>query len=492
MAPSQIKTALQVHNVVVAVLALGVFAMAVRPVTDPDLWWHLRTGQLIVDNHHVFHADPYSYTRFGQPWTNHEWLFDIVAFLFYRRTGAVGLMIAFAALISAALLITFLKCEGRPYAAVTVTAFGALACVPSWGVRPQMISFLFAAVFLWLLDPGSRPKISLWWTVPLMVLWVNLHAGYAVGIGLIALSLLGHVVDAWLGLEDWEQAGPQLRSHLLALLGCIAVVPLNPNGLRLYWYPWQTLGSSAMHQYIQEWAPPDFHRADNTPLLVLVLTVLIALALSSKRVRTGEFLLLAVTLFAALRSVRHVPIFVLALVPILSRLASDIRWKFRTAQKSTAPAAPHFAKTVLNALVLAGFSAFAFIHAHSVIRDQPQNEIENFPVAAVSFLEKAKLPGPLLNHYSWGGYLIWTLYPTYQVFIDGRADVYGDRMMDEMASVYYAKEQWAQVLHAWNIQTVLFPVDAPVVVLLRSAPGWHEIYHDKNAVVLTKASDPLM
>src|SRR5271170_6069426 len=58
------------------VAAIGVFAMAVRGVVDPDVWWHLRTGQLILQNHHLFNSDPYSFTRFGQPWVNHEWLSD--------------------------------------------------------------------------------------------------------------------------------------------------------------------------------------------------------------------------------------------------------------------------------------------------------------------------------------------------------------------------------------------------------------------------------
>ena len=71
---------LQMRRVLVIVLALGLFAIAARGVTDPDVWWHLRTGQLILHDHAVPHTDPFSFTRFGQPWVNHEWLSDLLLY----------------------------------------------------------------------------------------------------------------------------------------------------------------------------------------------------------------------------------------------------------------------------------------------------------------------------------------------------------------------------------------------------------------------------
>ena len=82
---------LDARRVLVAMVALGLFALAARSVTDPDLWWHLRTGQLILRNHAVFHSDPYSFTRLGQPWVNHEWLSDVFLFAVYRVSGWGGL-----------------------------------------------------------------------------------------------------------------------------------------------------------------------------------------------------------------------------------------------------------------------------------------------------------------------------------------------------------------------------------------------------------------
>ena len=97
------------------ILALGLFTMTIRGVSDPDVWWHLRTGELIVQQHHVPHTDPFSFTRSGQPWTNHEWLSDVIIYSVYRATGFGGLMLFFGIVIAAAYLLLLLRCSGRSY-----------------------------------------------------------------------------------------------------------------------------------------------------------------------------------------------------------------------------------------------------------------------------------------------------------------------------------------------------------------------------------------
>ena len=51
-----------------------------------------------------------------------------------------------------------------------------------------------------------------------------------------------------------------------------------------------------------------------------------------------------------------------------------------------------------------------------------------------------------MNHYNWGGYFIWKLYPQYRVFMDGRADVYGDALMTEFGDSYYLTDNWRKSL----------------------------------------------
>jgi hypothetical protein len=307
---------LQTRTALIFILALGLFAMAARTVTDPDVWWHLRTGQLILQTHHIFRTDPYSFTRAGHAWINHEWLSQILMFSLYRWLGYAGLIVVFAGIVAVAFFIVFLRCEARPYFAALITAWGAAASASTWGVRPQMLSLLLASIFLILLERSEQRPRLLWWLPPLTLLWVNLHAGYALGIGLIGLFLGGEILGAIFGDKRSNGVAARLRQLTLVLVVCIAVVPLNPNGARMYTYPWQTLSSSAMQQYIQEWASPNFHQTLYLPFLLMVLALLAALACSPKRLRPLDLLLLAVTLYAALRSERHIPIFVLVAAPI--------------------------------------------------------------------------------------------------------------------------------------------------------------------------------
>jgi len=481
-----VNSLLETRRVFVAVLVLGLFALAVRGVSDPDLWWHLRTGQLIVESHHIPHLDPYSFTRAGQPWINHEWLSEVAIYVVNRLAGWGGLIVAFAMIIAIGLWIVYLRCPGRPYIAGIFTLWSATASAPIWGVRPQMFSLLLASIFLLILERSDKHPRLLLWTVPLTVVWVNLHAGYLVGIGQMILFLAGNVLEV-ASSQNWKQAAPQLRRLALALGACLAVVPLNPNGIQMYRYPLETLRSRSMQTYVDEWLSPNFHQAKELPFLFMLLAVLLALGLSARRLRARELLLLVATMWLALHSVRHIPIFVLVAVPMLSASA-----QFWLEERGTRPwlgsttRSPRSPRRLVNAMILAAFVVFTIVRMRVVIRDQPKTEAQHFPAAAVSFLTRERPPGPILNNYNWGGYLIAKMYPQYRVFIDGRADLYGDSFMDDFYATYHLTDGWERPIMQWQIQTILLPPDAPLVTALRSRPGWKQIYADPQSVVLTQ------
>ncbi|HEY6407171.1 MAG TPA: hypothetical protein VIY29_06880 [Ktedonobacteraceae bacterium] len=484
---------LQTRRVFVVILALGLFTMAARSVTDPDVWWHLRTGQLIGQTHAVIHADPYSFTRLGQPWVDHEWLSQILIFGIYKLVGWGGLIIAFGMVVAATFLIVFLRCPGRPYLAGVVTLLGAFASAPSLGVRPQMLTLLLASVLLLIMERSYQHPKLLWWTPALMLLWVNLHAGYALGIALLALFLVGDAMDAALGFNQGPlSAGPpfsaRFRALASAIVVCLAVVPLNPYGARMYAYPFETLGSRTMQSYIGEWFSPNFHQGDYRATLILILLTLILPVLSPRRLRPREVLLLCVTTYAALRSVRHIAIYALVALPLVSAMAQA--WLNETRFVRQLAAKPNRmtpAKTFVNAILLCGFLVFTVARVRYVVSRQAQMEAQKFPASAVSFIAAQRPPGPMLNHYNWGGYFIWRLYPDYKVYIDGRADLYGDAFMDELASTYYLKgNSWRSLFEKWGIQTVVLPPDAPLVTALTALPDWRTIYSDNQVVILTK------
>jgi hypothetical protein len=481
----------------VLVFLAVIFTLATQPITDPDFWWHLKTGQYILERRSIPYTDLFSTLRFGSEWVTHEWLSELFIYSVFRALGFGGLIVIFALLIVATFWIVFQLCRQRGvnlYVAGFSLLLGAVATMPTWGVRPQMFSLLFAAVFISFLDRYSRRETmpSIWWLVPLMIFWVNLHAGFAFGPVLIALTLAGLLLDClWLRENSLADMWHRARPLCWLLIICVAVVCLNPNGARLYSYPFETLSSPAMMQYIREWRSPDFHNPLFLPLALLLLATFSALALSNRRVRPAELLMLAITALATLRSGRNVPFFALVATPLLAEhswnLIRNLGWSQRLiASNKPGPEARSSVRLVLNLALMAMVLVIVAISARRAIADQPVTEAQEFPSAAVEFIRKERPPQPIYNEYIWGGYLIWKLYPDYRVFIDGRADVYGDKLVEDWLATHDGKINWREPLDTSGIRTVLVKPDAALASLLRQDSGWHKVFEDKQAVIFVR------
>ncbi len=456
------------------VMAVIFILATARPFIDPDFWWHLKTGQYIVETRSIPHTDIFSASRFGSEWVTHEWLSEVFIYGVFRTLGYGVLIVVFSLIITAAFWIAYQRCRqlaGHPYVAGFALLLGAVATMPAWGVRPQMFSLLLASIFISLLDRYSRREemSSTWWLVPLMILWVNLHAGFALGLVLIILTIAGLLLD-WL------------------LIICVAAVCLNPNGARLYSYPFETLSSEAMMQYIIEWQSPDFHGATFQALALLMLATFSAMALSNRRARPGQLLMLGATAWAALRSSRNGPFFALVAMPLLA----EHSWNWFTSQRwgrwLAEPEKPGSdrMKLVLNVLLVGIMLAVSVLAVRRAVAMQPASESQKFPVAAVEFILAERPPQPILNEYVWGGYLIWRLYPDYRVYIDGRADVYGDKLVEEFIEMRDGKANWRESLDNHGIRTVLVAPDVALASLLRQDSGWLKVFEDKQAVIFVR------
>jgi hypothetical protein len=112
-----------------------------------------------------------------------------------------------------------------------------------------------------------------------------------------------------------------------------------------------------------------------------------------------------------------------------------------------------------------------------------------FPQEAVRHLRSLHVPVNLLNEYRFGGYLIWTLAPEYKVFIDGRADLYGDAFLEEYISVYNAERDPDPLLRRWRIRSVILAPDAHLTAVFRVKTrdrSWKLVYEDAQAVIFVR------
>ena len=472
-------TTFTTKHVFLAVLFLGLLAMTARNVIDPDVWWHLKTGEFIAQHKSVPRTDPFSYTRAGQPWVAHEWLTELGMYELQLRAGFGSLIVLFAAITAIAFFLLYLRCGPAPYVAGIATLCAAWATAPLWGVRPQIISLLLTSLLLLILEgSGNNPKL-LWWTLPLTLLWVNLHAGFALGLVLFALFLAGEFIERRLAQRpsSFPKTNPYLPQATLIFLLDLLLVPLNPNGLRMFSYPIETLRSTTMQNYIVEWASPNFHRPEYWPFLLILLATFATLCWSRNPLRPRDLILLLVALYASLISIRMIPLFVLIATPLIAKRLGN--WP-----RSHPHPRSRF-RTSLNAAIILAMATFAVVRVSQVIHHQPEAETSEFPARAVAFLQQHPAAGPIFNLYDWGGYLIWKLYPTTPVFIDGRADLYGPDLFHDFADVYQFKNHWQLILQRWHIQTVIIPPTSALAVGLQSAPGWTISYQDSQALILS-------
>ena len=300
------------------ILFFGLLAMTARSATDPDLWWHLRTGQWIVETGHVPHTDPFSFTRGGSPWISHEWLSEIAFYELWSHAGPGALIIFSSVIITAGFLLLYLRCPGKPHWAAVLTVLGAAASASSWGTRPQIFTFTLASLLLWLLFRAEQKPRLLLLIPPLFLLWLNLHAGFALGPALLLLYAIGLMFESIAGTTPWSESRPIILRVLAITLACLALVPLNPSGAQLYRYPLDTLRSTGMRAFIVEWFSPNFHQWIYLPFFLVILLLLTALAFSRSRVNGRILLPLLFTAAAALDAVRHIPIFILLAIPVIA------------------------------------------------------------------------------------------------------------------------------------------------------------------------------
>ena len=200
---------LTIQRLMVAILFILVFAMAVRLRLDTDTWWHISAGQQIVDTRSIPTTDSFSHTRAGEKWIDHSWGSQIVIYAVYElfggdadpgSSGNIGLALYTAILATAGMAFVYAMCEGNAYVRAFMVVLGAAAAAIFWTPRPQMFSFVLGAVVLYLLHLYKREKRDLLWLIPvIIVLWVNLHGGFAIGFiflfGTIAGEVLGNLFN---------------------------------------------------------------------------------------------------------------------------------------------------------------------------------------------------------------------------------------------------------------------------------------------------------
>lgn len=469
--PPDLRSHPALRGVAPAVAGLLAFLAALSPkvLNDGDTWWHVRAGRIMIAQHGVLTTDPFSYTFRGAPWFTHEWLSEVLLGGAFNLGGWSGVVIlaAAAAGLTAWLLARDLGrwLSGLPW--LTLTAFGLLLWSGSLLARPHLLALPILA--LWageLVRARAEDRAPRWRMLPLMALWANMHGSFLFG-----LALIGPFA-----LEALLAAPPGGRREVVLRWGgfglAAAAMPLvSPHGIQTLTFPFGLIHMTSLAN-IGEWAPANFSKFDVLEVALLAgLFVAVTRPLRLPLIRAALLLLL---LHLALQHVRYDQMLGIVGALILAQPLALAFGQASAAPAGRTPATPP--ATALIAVVLAAGLAAARIAWPVVPQDGP-----SAPISAVAAVPAEIARTPVLNDYSFGGYLIDRGIAPY---IDSRADMYGDAFLAAYARLLDPdRAALTRVLAERRIGWTILKPGTPLARAMDDQPGWRRLRADRWSVV---------
>jgi len=485
-----------------AVLALGALAM---PVLNPDLYWHLSAGRYIAENLRLPAADFLSWTEAGAPWTDFEWLVQVLYYWVYSLGGKTGFFLLKLALLGATLPVFYsiLKLNGLRGAAFFALPLWGLALLANSDLRPENFSVLFFSLLLWRLEKnrleGSSPygPKTLAGLALFFALWANLHAGFAYGLLLLAFYAVGAYADnkLWPARAQAPGLGP-----LLPPAAAFAGTLLNPWGIKLYGVLFaHAADAGALARYLAEWAPPTLANPWHWPFMAALLASFSLLLLRFLRERAlplAHLLALGALAFEASRHARHMVFFSMAAVVFAFDAAARL-WEPRLLERRGRWL---LVLAVLYLALLAWPRYLAF-----------KVNLGEEAAGAADYLKRnaAQLGGRrLYNPWAWGGYLGWALNPGYKVFADGRYLFH--KYLVPTSAAMEDQYTWGRYADEQGLELVLFRRDYAMLPFEQPGPGgvktavtrpsyllfmpsekWALVYWDTFSVLFARRGKPL-
>jgi hypothetical protein len=494
--PSHILPSIGQFLFLVVFLVLMFSPAGKNMLADADTGYHIRAGDYILENRTVPKHDIFSFHSPPLPWTAHEWLSEVVMAALHRIAGLTGVVIFFALLISIsyALLFRYMRaCKRNIVFDVLILLLALVSSQIHWLARPHIFSLFFMVIWYHLLDSHQNDRGGRLLLLPLiMLLWVNLHGGYLTGFMLTGVYLLGNVIGYFRSVEEErERSLRKIRWLGFILIACLFASLVNPYGYRILLFPFRLVADSYIMDNVNEFLSPNFHKP--MPFKYLLLSLVTILALSKMPLDFVEIVLVLLFTNMALYSARYIPLFAIAVAPILSKqadsmiaAASEDGW-IAFLKKSAGRIARIDASAKGYLWPIAGVFLVVFLVAAGRMEFRFDGNIK--PVAAVEFLMKEQVDGNMYDNDEFGDYLIYATYPRYKVFFDGRSDMYGADRLKEYQKLAVFGPGWEKLVEKYDFGWFFIGSDSVLSRYLLARPGWKLVYSDNVANIHVKNSE---
>lgn len=464
-------------------------AFRVTAFYNGDIWWHLRTGLWILQNHAIPRQGLFSQCS-SNPWIASNWGFEVLTAGLYKLLGLrsiPALLMGFKLGLAAIAFLLAYMARRNFWAAVFISAAAQYAIVDLQPL-PNLCSILLFGVELLILLYGRRTgdMRPLLFLPVLFCCWANFHLQFIYGLLLLILFVLSQAVEQLLqdsGFDSFPKpALPISKTLTIAGISCLATL-LTPYSVRLYPEIIGTLYSKVQFSSMAEMTSMEFRRPQNFVLMLLVMAAFFALGRQRSR-DLFKISTMGIFVMLAFRIQRDAWCVVLPAIAVLAGAVPGFNPDTSSTERKNGWGWGLPVLAVLTFAILLG-----------AILSLPNDDglVNKFgrvlPVKACNFIRANQLAGPMFNSYAWGGFLTWYL-PEYPVAIDGRVNLYGDELNEKYFKVTGGSLRMEEDPSFVGAQIVLMERNSAMVKALTSLPALRQqfrvAYEDDLATVLVR------
>lgn len=471
-------------------LAIFFLSFLIHPLQaiNQDLGRYFKVSQVILENYQVPDVNLFSYTQPDYHFINTHWLGGM---FFYLLNMVIGLraLIVFKTLIvliafGIVFYLTWRKSRKRFWLSFFIGLLGIGIFIERTDVRPEIFSYLFLAISLYLFYFKSKTK---WfWLIPLIgLIWVNTHIYFFILPSLYFFFLLDKLI---LYLTKKKISKAYLKK--LFAIGLLLVLSLfiNPNGAENVFQPIKSFFQGYGYTIIENQTP--FFLLDYAYHLNIIYLfffgaglLIFSFLLNFKKIKLFNLLFALFLIVLGFSAVRNFPIFVLGTMPILAANLAPIWSKLNRRIKPNL----YFQLYLIIALII------CLLGGIYDRKEQINLKVEVKAKEAVDYVLENKLQGNMFNNFDNGGYLSYRFYPERKVFIDNRLLAYSKDFFQEIyIPMQQSREKWDKYAQEYQINYVLFehtditPWARKFLLMISQHPEWEKVYQDNYEVIYVK------
>jgi Flp pilus assembly protein TadD len=466
-------------------------AACLRRIWASDFWWQYKTGEYVAQQG-IPAFDVFSYTVPGSPWIELRWLYCLAQYGLMEAFGPAALvLLKWVAIVVTFYLLSRRWLRGATLApAALVLTIALLASSQRFFVRPELVSYVFIAVFVSVLDRHRRSASRWIWVLPaLQVLWVNSHTLSIYGSLLVGALLVAMLVEIPLGRRSPTDTRPLLVVGGVLLATALAglVNPWGLDGLRFPFQLFSEIRGTVFKETITELSGPFVFGFGFTAVryyVVLIALAALSLAVNRRRVDPFWLILFVSQLYLSLLAIRNLPLFCLVAVPFV---LSNIDRRVTAAGPRVAIPLQRLTAGLAIALSL-WYSAQMFSDRFHV-RQGDTNQAglglarHRFPRGAVEFLDRNDLTGRVFSPMLEATYLLAHDRP---VFVDPRIEVYGEELFERFVNVLRVDGAWAAAVAEYDLRVLVVNLQARLARVARDDPDWLLVYFDDVSAVFVR------